>query len=351
MPLPELLERLVTTPGPSGHEGPPAAVWREAAAGFAEVEVDVLGTSYARVTGTASGPLLLVVGHVDEIGFVVTHVEDSGLLRFRQLGGTDPAVLVGQRVEILGRSGPVPGVVARKRLSLEERKDRPRPELKDLHIDVGAHDAEGAAKLVAVGDPAVVAAAPLELAGGRAASRSFDNRIGAYVALEAARRVAEAGGAAGDVVAVAPVQEEIHDFAGARTSTFSLEPDVAIAVDVTPSTDVPGGDASEGGKVELGGGPAICRGSTLNPVIFELLRETAEAEGIPYAVEVTTDATNTDADAIHLTRAGVATGLVSVPIRYVHTPVETVQLSDVEHAVALVTAFARRLEPGTSFAR
>jgi putative aminopeptidase FrvX len=351
MPLPELLERLLTTPGPSGYETAPAAVWREAASAFAEVRVDATGNSYARVAGTGDGPLLAVVGHVDEIGIVVTHVEDSGLLAFRPLGGHDPSVLVGQRVELLTRGGRVPGVVARKRLRPEERKDRPAPKLEDLHVDVGAKDAAEAQCLVSVGDPGVVAAPPLELAGGRFASRSLDNRLGAYIALEAARLVAEAGGAPGDVVAVASIQEEIGDFAGARTSAFSLEPGVAVAVDVTPATDVPGGDPREGGNVEVGAGPAICRGSTLNPRVVELLREAAEAESIPYSIEITTGDTSTDADAIHLSRAGVPTGLVSVPIRYVHTPVETAQLSDVENTARVVAAFARRLEPGTSFER
>jgi putative aminopeptidase FrvX len=351
VPVPELLERLLTAPGPSGYEMVPARIWREAAAEFAEVRVDAMGNSYARVPGTGDGPRLAIVGHVDEIGIVITHVEDSGYLAFRQLGGTDPATLVGQRIELVTRSGTVPGVVARKRLSPAERKDRPAPKLEDLHVDVGARDGDEARSLVSIGDPGVLAGGPLELAGGRFASRSLDNRLGAYVALKAARLVADAGGAIGDVVAVAPVQEEVGDFGGSRTSAFALEPAVAIVIDVTPSTDVPGGDPREGGKVEIGAGPAICRGSTLNPAVFELLRGTAEAEGIAFSVEITAGVTNTDADAIHLSRAGVPTGLVSVPIRYVHTPVETAQLSDVEATARLVAAFARRLDAGTSFER
>ncbi len=203
---------------------------------------------------------------------------------------------------------------------------------------------------MSVGDPGVLAGAPEELPNGRFVSRSLDNRLGAYVALEAARLVSEAGGAPGDVVAVASVQEEVGVF-GARTVAFSLEPQVALAVDITPSTDIPGGDVKLGGKIEVGAGPAIARGSTLHPRVFELLRETAEAEKIEHSIEVTTAHTYTDADYLHLSRGGVPTGLVSVPIRYTHTSIELAQLSDVEGAARLIAAFAQRLAADTDFSR
>ena len=196
----------------------------------------------------------------------------------------------------------------------------------------------------------MLAAEPLELPNGRLVSRALDNRLGAYVALEAARRVAEAGGAVGDVVAVASVQEEIGLF-GARASAFGLEPDVAIAVDITPSSDVPGGDPRRTGKVSLGDGPAIDRGPTLNPALTALLLDAAEQEGIRVCVEVSTRGTHTDADEIHLSRAGVPTALVSIPLRYAHSPVETAQLSDVEDAVRLVAAAVLRIDSQISFAR
>jgi putative aminopeptidase FrvX len=190
-------------------------------------------------------------------------------------------------------------------------------------------------------------AAPLELRGSRVAARSFDDRIGCYVALEVARRAAEAGGTPGDVIAVAAVQEEVGDFAGSRTSAYGIEPDVAIAVDVTYATDVRGGDASDAGEIKLGGGPTLTRGASLHPGVFELLHDTALAEGIRCSLEVTRGTTNTDADAVYLSRRGVATGLVSVPLRYMHTPVEIADLDDVEGAVRLLVAFARRLEADT----
>ena len=350
MAIPELLERLLVAPGPSGYENAAAAVWREAASAFADVTADVMGSSFARVPGRSGRPVLAIVGHIDEIGIVVTHVEDSGVLAVRGLGGFDPSMLLGHRVQLLTREGPVVGVIGRRWRSLEERRDRKRVEIADLRVDIGAHDADDARALVAVGDPGVVAATPLELRGGRLAARALDNRLGAYIALEAARLVAEAGDAPGDVVAVASVQEEL-ELHGARAAAFSVDPDLAIVVDVTTATDSPGGDPTEAGKVELGAGPVLTRGSTLSPAVYELLRETAEAEGIATSVEVTTRETMTDADVVHFSRGGVATGLVSVPLRYLHTPAETAQLSDVTEAASLIAAFARRLQPDTSFER
>jgi putative aminopeptidase FrvX len=349
--VPPVLRSLLTAPGPSGYESAPSAVWREAASGFADVSGDTLGSSVARVRGTGGGPLLAVVGHIDEIGLIVTHVDDSGFVFFRGVGGWSGEVLRGQRVEILTREGSLPGVVERARQRLRAGQEPQRTELQDLHIDIGARDGEDARRLVRNGDVAVIAGEPVELPNGRAASRSMDNRLGAYIALEAARLVAEAGGAPGDVAAVAAVQEEVGDFGGARAVTFSLEPAIAIAVDVTHSTDVPGGDPKIEGDHGLGSGPAISRGSTINPRVFELLVEAAEAEGIPYTIEVSAGTTNTDMDAMYLSRAGVATGLVSIPLRYMHTPTEIVDLADVEKCARLIAAFAIRLDPHASFAR
>jgi endoglucanase len=349
--VPETLRKLLTAPGPSGAERGAAEVWREEAAAFAEVAGDVMGSSVARVKGKADGPLLAIVGHIDEIGLTVTHVGDDGFLAVRGLGGWDADVLVGQRVEIATRNGPVTGVVAARRERRRRGEDRKSRELRDLFVDIGAKDAEEARSVVRNGDTAVIAGEPLELPNNRLASRSLDNRLGSYVALEVARRVAAAGGASGDVAALAVVQEEVGDFAGARTSAFALDPAVAVAVDVTHATDVRGGDADDEGAHALGSGPTLGRGPTVHPAVFELLHDTAEAEGIAFTVEASTGHTNTDADAFHLSRAGIATGLVSFPLRYMHTPVEVVQLDDVENAIRLLVAFAQRLEPGASFGR
>jgi len=351
MAVPELLRRLLTAPGPSGYETAPAAIWREAAGAFAEVEADVVGSSFARVPGRSGGPLLALVAHIDEIGLMVTHIDDDGFLYFTTIGGWDAQILVGQRIELATRSGPLPGLIGKRPIHLMREEDRKRVvEIKELHIDIGARDGDEARALARIGDVAVLAGAPVELPNGRLASRSLDNRLGTFIALEAARLVAEAGGAPGDVVAVAATQEEIT-FAGSRTSTYALEPAVALAVDVTHATDAPGIEVKERGRHDLGSGAVIDRGSTINPRVFERLHDAAEAEGIPFTVEASARSTGTDADAIHVSRAGVPTGVVSVPVRYMHSPVELVQLDDLDAAARLIAAFAQRLEPGTSFAR
>src|SRR3954470_7121729 len=263
MPLPDLLRKLLTAAGPSGYETAPAAVFAEAGRAFTDdVEIDVMGSAVARVPGTADGaPFLAVVGHIDEIGLIVTHIDDDGFLRFIGVGGWDPQILVGQRVELKTRDGPPPGVVGRKPIHLLREDDRKKvAELRDLHIDVGARDGDEARGLVRIGDVAVIAGQPRELRNERVISRSMDNRLGAFIALEAARLVASAGGAPGDVAAVGVVPEEIT-FARARTAGFRLQPDGAIVVDVTHETSAPGVEVNELGKHEFGSGPVLERGS------------------------------------------------------------------------------------------
>jgi putative aminopeptidase FrvX len=345
---PALLDELLRTAAPSGYEEPAAAVWREAAS-FAELSADGLGSSIARIG--EGGPLLAVVGHIDEIGLAITHIDEKGFLYFTSIGGWDPQILVGQRVEVRGRNGMVPGVVGRKPIHLLDPDQRKKVvELKGLHIDVGAADRDEAAGLVGVGDPVTIAAEPVRVAGNRLVSRSMDNRLGAYVALESLRRAHEGGNLSGSFAAIAAVQEEIGLF-GARTSAFAVRPDLAVAVDVTHATDAPGVDEKEIGSHPLGSGPAIGRGSTLSPKVFELLVEVAEAEGIDHTVSASGRGTSTDADVIQISRAGIPTGLVSIPLRYMHSPVEMVDLGDVEATVELLAAFAARLNDSVDLSR
>jgi endoglucanase len=365
------LRDLLAARGPSGYEAAPALVWSEAAqAAGMQVQTDLVGTPSARVRPRARGGQtveglahdsaegdgatrrLIVMGHIDEIGLIVTHIDDEGYLWFREVGGWDAQILVGQRVVLGTREGEVAGVIGKKPIHLLREEERKKvAEVRDLHIDIGAKDGEQARELVRVGDVAVIDGAPVELPNGRIASRALDNRLGSFVALEAARLVAEAGGASEwEVVAVAAAQEETT-FGGSRTSAFSLEPDAAIVVDVTHATDAPGIEVKEAGKHELGSGPVLSRGSTLNPRLSELLYETAEREGIPFTVEAIGRNTGTDADAVHLSRGGVPTGLVSIPLRYMHSPVELVQLDDVHAAAGLIAAAALRLDAETSFTR
>jgi putative aminopeptidase FrvX len=344
--IPDLLLQLLTAPAPSGSEERAAAVWRAAAAPFAEVSGDTLGSSFARVAGRSGGPVCALVGHIDEIGLIATYVDDQGFVSIRRIGGFAVEPLVGQRVEFL--SG-VKGVVARRRDTVTPASERKTVNIKDLHVDVGAREGDEARALVRPGDPAVLSAEPVELPNGRIVSRSLDNRLGAYIALEAARRAAEAG-APGDVVAIAAAQEEIGCH-GARTAVFALEPDLALVFDVTAASDSPGADPKDDGEHALGSGPTILRGPLLHPRLVELLVETAEAGGIPYTFEVAGGQTNTDADYTHISRGGVPTAVVSVPLRYMHSPSELAQLSDVEDAIRLTTGFLQRLGPGLNFAR
>jgi putative aminopeptidase FrvX len=352
---PQLLLNLLSAHGPSGYETAPAAVWMQAAEEFAEVSTDVLGTPLARVPARhgASQPSrrLLVMGHIDEIGLIVTHIDDDGYLWFAPVGGWDAQILVGQRVALATRAGVVRGVVGKKPIHLLREEDRKKvAEIREMHIDIGAADGEHAREHVRIGDVAVIDADPVELLGGRLVSRALDNRIGSFVALQAARLVSEAGGAAWEVDAVAVAQEEIT-FGGSRTSTFALAPDAAIVIDVTHATDAPGIEIKELGKHELGSGPVVTRGSTIHPRLFELLYDTATEEQIAFTVEASARATGTDADAVHLTRAGVPTALVSIPLRYMHSPVELVQLDDVHAAARLIAAAALRLDGDQTFTR
>jgi putative aminopeptidase FrvX len=353
MPIPDVLHQLITAAGPSGYEAAPAAVFAEAGRAFTDdVSIDVMGSAVARVKGTAEGaPFLAVVGHIDEIGLIVTHVEDDGVLRFVGVGGWDAQVLVGQRVKVLTRDGAIPGVAGKKPIHLLKDEERTKAaDIREMHLDIGAKDGDEAREKVRIGDVAVIDAEPVELLNDRVISRSMDNRLGAFIALEAARLVAEAGGAPGDVAAVGVVQEEIT-FAGARTSAYGLQPDVAIVVDVTHETSAPGIDVKQLGKHEFGQGAVIERGSILHPMVFELLHDAAKREEIPHTISASARATGTDADAVHFTRAGIPTGGVSIALRYMHSPVEMVQLDDIGACARLIAAFAQSLSAETAFVR
>ncbi len=348
MATPQLLADLLAASGPSGHEEPAARVWRAAAEGFAEVTRDPVGNSYAHV-GPGGRPTLALIGHIDEIGVAITHIEDNGLLSYTVVGGFSPEALFAQRVTIAGRNGPVRGVVGRRQLSPAERRDRPRIEHTELHIDIGATSRDEAAELVRPGDAGVWDGPLLELPNGRISSKALDNRLGAYIALEAARRIGETGSAF-QPIAVAAVAEEVGLF-GARTAAYSLNPTAALAIDVTYATDGPGGDPKRVGKVDLGGGVPISRGPMLNTRVFDLLVEAAEAEGIQHCFEIYTSDTMTDADVVHGARAGIPTGLLSIPLRNMHSPVEIASLDDIESVIRLTVAFAARLTADESFLR
>ncbi len=348
----EFLKRLLDEAGPSGFEVRPARIWREEAERYADrVWADVHGNSFA-VLGEDRRPRVMLAGHMDEIGLQITHIDENGFLYFDGIGGWDSQVLVGQRVRILGRDGDVPGVIGKKPIHLMKPDERKKvSEIRDLWVDLGASSRDEVGEMgVRVGDAGVLASGFQQLAGDRIASRAIDNRVGAYVVLEALRLLAEDPPAQAGVVAVATSQEEIGFFGGgARSSAFSLEPDAALVVDVTFATDVPDASKKEVGEHELGGGPVLTRGSATHPLVMERLMVTAEEEEIPVTLHASPSATRTDADAIFLVRSGVPTGLVSIPNRYMHSPSEVVSVADLERAARLLAAFVRGLERGVSF--
>ena len=349
---PAFLARLLDAAGPSGFEVDAARLWRAEAETFADsVTTDVSGNTVATVNPEGR-PRIMLAGHIDEIGLQVTHIDEDGFLYIAGIGGWDPQVLVGQRVKILGLPDGILGVVGKKAIHLQKVDERKSAATIDqLWVDVGVGSAAEAEALgLRVGDAMVIDAAMVSLAGDRIASRAIDNRIGAYVVLEALRHLADASPMA-SAVAVATVQEEIGGGAGggARSSAFGLEPDAALVVDVTFSTDVPDIEKKVLGEHRLGGGPVLSRGSAAHPVVFERLVEVAGAEGIPHTIQAAPRSTRTDADSIYLTRSGVPTGLVSVPNRYMHSPNEMVSLSDLASTARLLAAFVASLNGDTDF--
>ncbi len=345
------LKRLLDSAGPSGFETPPARIWRNEAEGFADrVSADVSGNSTAELNPNGA-PRVMFAGHIDEIGLMIVHVDDNGYVYFQTIGGWDPEVLVGQRVSIASNNGRmVEGVIGKKAVHMQdddERDEMSRPS--SLWIDIGAKSRKDALRRVRVGDPAVLAAPTLELPNGRLVSRSIDNRIGAFVVLEALRILARRKLKA-NVFAVATSQEEIAwSGGGALTSATRIDPTVAIVVDVTHATDHPSAEKKRFGDYKLGGGPVLFRGSSNNPVVLERLMEAAKAARVPYTLAAAPSDTGTDADAIYTARRGIATGLVSIPNRYMHSPNEMVDLADLDRAARLLASFARRVTARTNF--
>jgi len=331
------LREFLELAAPSGFEAPAGECWRRYAAGFSDdVRQDAMGNSFATVSdGT---PRVAFVGHVDEIGLIVTRIDDKGFLRCTNIGGWDVAVLVGQRVRIMAEHGDVIGSVGRGAVHNMDAAQREKlPKLTDLWIDIGAADGEAARARVRVGDAVVLACGPVELAEHRLMSRALDDRLGSFTVLEAARACADAGA---EVVAVGSVGEEIGA-AGALAAAYSLRPDVAVVVDVTSPGDTPGG--GDIGDFGLGKGPIITRGATTSRRYVDLLVETAEHAGIPYQLRGMGLRTRTDADQVTRAGGGVPVVLASIPGRYLHTPTEQCDMRDVHATIELLAAFARRV--------
>jgi endoglucanase len=346
------LTELLGTISPSGYEHEATAVWRGEAASFADrVWQDLHGNAYALVCASGS-PSVALAGHIDELGLMVTSIDDEGFLGFTTIGHWDPQTLPGQRVRIQTERGTVLGAIGRKPFHLlREERDwlEKAVRVRDLWIDLGVDGKEDATELVSIGDPAVLDYGFEELRNGYMVARGFDDRIGAFVVLETIRRLTSMSPQAA-VCAVATVQEELGT-RGAITSTYGVDPLVGIAVDVNFTTNTPGArDARrQHGDFDLAKGPILTRGPNINPLLFDLLVQTAENHGIPYQVRGESTMTGTDARAMQVSRAGVATAVVSIPNRYMHSPCEIVHLTDVEHAIELLAHVASSINDALSF--
>ncbi len=343
------LKKLLDTPGPSGFESAPAKIWREQARQFSEVRGDVAGNSIAEVNPGGS-PTIMLAGHIDEIGVIVAYIDDQGYVYIQPIGGWDPQVLIGQRLRFIGREGDVFGVIGKKPIHLIKHDEREKAaKFADLWVDLGAKTKQEAESMLSVGDPGVIDSRTMEFPNGRIVSRSIDDRIGAFVVLEALRRYAEKPGAA-KVVAVATTQEEIgYRGGGASVCATCIAPQMAIVVDVTFAIDHPGIEKKEHGDSTIDGGPVLTRGSIISPVVLNLLRKTAEERSIPFSLHAAGRETSTDADAIHIAREGVATALVSIPNRYMHSPNELVSIQDLDRAAELIAETCRAVDTETDF--
>jgi putative aminopeptidase FrvX len=346
----EFLRKLVESISPSGYEEEAAQIWEAEAKGFADkVQRDCHGNTDA-IINPGGGPRVMLAGHYDEIGFLISHIDDDGFLWITPVGGWDPQIPQGHRVIIRGKKGHVRGVMGKCPIHLLKEDARNKVvQLTEMWVDIGAADRKEAEKLVSIGDPMVLDHGLLMMEQDFVAARGFDNRAGAFVVLEAARLLSKMKPKA-EIHAVATVQEEIG-LRGAKTSAFGIDPTVGIAVDVTFATDYPtmGEVMKREGRVKLGKGPVIARGANINKRLFNLLTETAEKKNIPIQLVAEPQATGTDANAIQLTRAGVATALVCVPNRYMHSSCEVVSLGDLEACAMLIAETVARIKPDTDF--
>ena len=350
------LQELVQTPSVTGTEVAVASIVRERLGGICdEVETNVMGSVHARLFGTEHGaegdqsvPRVMIAAHMDEIGLMVHYISDEGFLSVSPVGGVDAALLPGSRLDVHTEKGPLRAVVGKAPIHLLSAHSRKKVLPFDkLFVDLGL-PAKDVHKLVSVGDTITVSAAFERLGGNVAVSRAFDDKIGVFVACRVAEELAKLKTVKADFICCATVQEEIG-LRGGITSAYSEDPDVAIALDVTHATDYPGIEQAKHGKIELGKGPVIARGPNINPVVFERLVAAAKKEKIPYQIEAEPRVTGTDAGEMQVQRGGRASGVVSLPLRYMHTPSEVVSLDDVEACITLLVRFVRDLDADVSF--
>jgi len=344
----DFFRRILETPSPSGFEQPVQALVREWASAFAEeVTTDSHGNVFAaRFPGgrPASAPRILLAGHCDQIGLMVQYIDNDGYLSIQPIGGWDMQILLGQYLTVWTKSGPVTGVVARRAIHLLTPEERGKvPQFQDVWVDIGCKNREEAQQLVRCGDPLTFALGYRPLRNGLVASPAMDDKVGLWVVMEAVRML-QGRGLRAAVYGVSTVAEEIG-LRGATTAAYAVDPHVGIAVDVCHATDTPGNDKKTQGEIRCGAGPVLFRGPNINPRVFDLLEETAARNAIPIQIRGVPKATGTDANAIQISRRGVATALIGIPNRYMHTPVEVVHLDDLTNAARLLAEFCATVGP------
>lgn len=346
----DFLKSIEETPSVSGYEQPVARIIRKRMARFADaITTDVHGNVTAIVNPKATTKIMLA-GHMDQIGFLVNYIGDTGYVHMCAVGGIDNSVLPGTRVTIHAKGGPLTGVIGRKAIHLMkvEERNAGKIELVDVAVDIGAKDKKQAGELIEVGDPITYQLGLEKLLNDRVVSPGLDNKVGAFVVMEALRLLSEEKKLTVGVYAVATVQEEIG-LRGARTAAYAIDPTVGIAVDVCHASDYAAVDKRTAGDVVIGGGPVIARGANINPVLGQLFVDTAKKQKIAYQVDAAPGATGTDANSMQISRSGMATGLVSIPNRYMHTQVELVSLPDLDNAAKLIAETIKRIDAKTSF--
>jgi len=345
----KFLKDLTEAPSPSGFEQPAARVFREFVKKYADsVETNVMGSVHALLKGKDGGPSVMLAGHIDEVGMMVNYITPEGYLAFKAIGGVDAAILPGMRVDVHTKTSTLRGVMGRMPIHLiDEDQRKSVTKLEKLFIDLGL-PAERVKELVRIGDPITYGVGFETFGDGMAVSRAFDDKMGAYICARVLEEVKKAGGAPGDVIAAATVQEELG-LRGGHTSAYGVDPVVGIALEVGHATDYPDVDKRNHGEATCGKGPIIARGANINPVVFDLLIAAAEKAKVPFQIGAEPRGTGTDANAIQLARGGKAAALVSVPLRYMHTPTEVLALSDIEDSVKILTRFVLDLDPKTDF--
>jgi putative aminopeptidase FrvX len=346
----DFLRTLVNTPSPVGHETRGQKVWLDYAKKFAdETFSDAYGNCVA-VLNKGGSPRLMLSGHADEIAMAVSYITDEGYIYVRKMGGVDAAITKAQRVVIHSHNGPVKGVVGNVAPHLMKDEKEPKvPKIHDLFIDIGVSSRKEAAELVKVGDPITLADEFDLLRNDLAVARAFDNRIGTFAVIETLRLLRESKTKLqAEVCAVSNVQEEVGLF-GARQIAYSLKPDVALVVDVTHATDYPTISKTQHGDVKIGAGPTLTHGGCNHPEVLARIEQVAKAKKIPLQHEAMSATSGTDTDGIFWTRGGIASGLISLPNRYMHSPVEIVSLKDLAMIPELLAAFAATLKKGEEF--